>query len=203
MNNDTFTRSEKILLAMFTLSKDTINPLRYEDIVVKVYELFPNSFHLKGYPQYPDSGDLVHKPLYTILKTSGFLRSANKMFALTVRGLDEAKRLMGKSKSTKSDSSRLSRSTATEILRMKGLEGLALFLGGKTDDIIEADLFSFLGVSVRTKPEELSGRISVVETALVEADRSGFEPKLVKGLVEYYGFLQKKLGKTVFEIVKK
>ncbi|WKZ29622.1 MAG: hypothetical protein QY323_02730 [Patescibacteria group bacterium] len=202
MSNDTLSRSEKILLAMFELSKDSTKSLRYEDIVVKVYELFPDNFHLKGYRQYPDSGDLVHKPLYTNLKKAGFLRSSNKMFSLTVRGLDEARRLSGKSKPVKNDTSRLSRSTATEILRMKGLEGFALYLTGKTDDIIEADLYSFLGVSVRTKPEELTGRIAVVGTALDEARKSGFEPKLVKSLTEYYGFLQKKLGKAVFDVVR-
>ncbi len=55
-------RPEKIILAMCNLSKGTTSPCRYEDIVVKAFEMFPKDFQLRGHPQYPDSSD-IHKPL--------------------------------------------------------------------------------------------------------------------------------------------
>lgn len=62
-------RPEKILVAMYQLSNGTNQPLEYEDIVVKSWELFPDEFGLRKYVhKYPDSSD-QHKPLYGPLKT--------------------------------------------------------------------------------------------------------------------------------------
>src|SRR5207244_261613 len=87
-------RPEKILVAMYELSHGKPAFLKYEDIVVKAFEMFPDEFALRGYKQYPDSSD-IHKPLYGPLKRGGFIKSANKTFALTQRGVDEARKLVG------------------------------------------------------------------------------------------------------------
>src|SRR5690242_8659451 len=86
-------RPQKILVAMFKLSKGKTIPLKYEDIVVKAFEMFPDEFALRGYPKYPYSSD-IHKPLYGPLKRQGFIRSANKTFSLTSRGAEVAQRLI-------------------------------------------------------------------------------------------------------------
>ena len=44
-------RPEKILVAMYRLAHGRTSPLKYEDIVVKAFELFPEEFALRGYSQ--------------------------------------------------------------------------------------------------------------------------------------------------------
>jgi len=73
-------RPEKILVAMSRLANGSTKPLKYEDIVVQAFEMFPKDFALRGYPNYPDSSD-IHKPLYGILKRRGLVRAAHKTFA--------------------------------------------------------------------------------------------------------------------------
>ena len=86
MQKVNLSRGEKILLVLYELSGKSRKSIRYEDIVVKAFETYPNDFHLKGYSQYPESGDLVHKPLYDF-KKKGLLVAGKKMFALTEKGL--------------------------------------------------------------------------------------------------------------------
>ena len=51
---------------MYELAGGTTKSLKYEDIVVKAFERFPDEFALRGYPQFPDASD-IHKPLYGLL----------------------------------------------------------------------------------------------------------------------------------------
>ena len=60
-------RPEKILVAMHRLAEGGTEFLRYEDIVVKAFEMFPDEFALRGHSRFSDSSD-IHKPLYGILK---------------------------------------------------------------------------------------------------------------------------------------
>src|SRR5690242_7249731 len=85
-------RPEKILIAMYELASNGAGFLKYEDIVVRAFEMFPEEFALRGYPQYPDSSD-IHKPLYGALKKNGWVRSSNKAFGLTPLGIERAERL--------------------------------------------------------------------------------------------------------------
>jgi hypothetical protein len=83
-------RPEKILVAMLQLSRESNQPLDYEDIVVTAWKFFPEDFGLRKYVRdYPDSSD-IHKPLYGPLKSRGFVLSANKKFKLTDKGREYA-----------------------------------------------------------------------------------------------------------------
>ena len=44
-------RPLKILVAMHDLSGGTTKSLKYEDIVVRAFEMFPEEFALRGYPR--------------------------------------------------------------------------------------------------------------------------------------------------------
>ena len=79
-------RADKILMVLYEMGGESRKPLRYEDIVVSVFKKYPQDFQLRGYPQYPDSSDLVHKPLYDFRK-NGLLEANNKVFVLTERGI--------------------------------------------------------------------------------------------------------------------
>ncbi len=115
-------RGEKILLFLYEYGNKGKARVRYEDIVVGVFKKYPTDFHLKGYKEYPDSGDLIHKPLYDF-KKKGYVNAASKVFSLTDRGIEYAKQLGGKGDAP-TTGDRLSRSASTEIVRVNLLKAL-------------------------------------------------------------------------------
>jgi hypothetical protein len=167
-------RPEKILVAMFRLSKGSTRPLKYEDIVVKAFEMFPDEFALRGYPQYPDSSD-IHKPLYGPLKRQGLIRSANKTFALTARGVEIAKRLVdyaGKSlEQAVSSGDRMTRDQKTEVDRMLAAAAFRLYTDGQKERILDTDFYAFMGCTVRTPRNEFLGRLASTDAAIIAAKK--------------------------------
>ena len=158
-------KPQKILSVMFDLSKGQSKPLLYEDIVVTAFQRYPEDFQLRGYPQFPDSSD-IHKPLYS-MKQDGLVRSANKSFLLTPRGLDVARELRG---TTEPQRDRLTKPEENEVNRIVKSQAFALFQEGERSRILDTDFYEYLGVSVRTPKSDFLGRISTVEQA-VDAHR--------------------------------
>ena len=148
------TRPQKILAVM------------YEDIVVGAFKRYPEDFQLRGYPQYPDSSD-VHKPLYE-MKQQGLLRSANKTFELTARGLEVASRLVH---SDHENRDRLTKPEEGEIHRIVNSAAFKLFQEGRKESILDTDFYEYLGVTVRTSRANCLGRLSNVEQAIVAHER--------------------------------
>lgn len=185
------TRPEKILIAMHALSKGTTDPCRYEDIVVKAFELYPTDFQLRGHPQYPDSSD-IHKPLYGPLKRQGLVKAANKMFSLTEKGLTKAN-LMTQTKDTSgaNKGERITRDVAREIERLTTTNAWRLFVEGNKDKILDTDFYSYIGVTVRTERNSFLGRLHSVEDAIKIAVKVDPQPMHVK-LEELCKFLFKK-----------
>jgi hypothetical protein len=154
-------KPQKILSVMFDLSKGESKPLLYEDIVVSAFQRYPEDFQLRGYPQYPDSSD-IHKPLYS-MKQDGLVRSANKSFLLTPRGLDVARNLIGAADAQRD---RLTKQEEKEVNRIVQSQALRLFQEGQADRILDTDLYEYFGVSVRTPRSEFLGRVITVEQAI-------------------------------------
>jgi hypothetical protein len=173
-------RPEKILVAMHRLSGGTNQPLEYEDIVVKSWQLFPDEFGLRKYVhKYPDSSD-QHKPLYGPLKDKGYVLSGNKKFRLTEKGLTYAvqleKALTGESNQPiKSD--RLSRDKETQMKRVLSTDAFRLFAEGKKECILDTDFYAYLGVTVRTEKHDFQGQLKTVADAVADAARILEDPK--------------------------
>lgn len=191
-------KPEKILIAMYAISKGKMTPCRYEDIVVKAFEMFQKDFQLRGYPKFPDSSD-IHKPLYGPLKSKGLVRSANKTFALTEKGISLAAGLMGNvsgEKSANVEKKRLTRDMDQEIARVRQSEACKLYLMDKRDGILDTDFYGYLGVSVRTGKNDFIGRLNSV-TEAVET-YAAIDPKPEsKGLLELHKFLLTKFSGLV------
>ncbi len=167
-NFTNLSRADKILLVMHQMGKGARKNLKYEDIVVSAFKKFNEDFHLRGYEEYPDSGDLVHKPLYEFRKR-GLVEANNKVFSLTNRGVAFAEQLLNLTKGKNLESNgRLSRSTEREVSRIEGLEGYSLFLSGENQRITESDFYSYLGVTPRTAKNDFLGRIETVAGAIAE-----------------------------------
>ncbi len=168
-------RPEKILVAMNRLADGTTRFLKYEDIVVRAFEMFPDEFALRGYPQYPDSSD-IHKPLYGILKRRGLVRAASKTFALTTHGREVAQRLEGKAGAALDEArspDRMERDVRIEVDRMVGSMAFRLFSEGTTDKILDTDFYQFLGCTVRTPKNDFLGRMNATAKAIEVAVKLG------------------------------
>lgn len=191
-NFTSLSRAEKILLVIYEISEKSKKNLKYEDIVVAVFKKFNDDFHLRGYPDYPDSGDLVHKPLYDFRKR-GLVEANNKVFSLTDRGLSFAEQLSGLTKGKDlSSNGRLSRYTDKEVSRIETLEGFALFVKGENDKITDTDFYTYFGVTPRTPKNDFLGRIETVESAIKEIKKQKNISALHDQIVKYHAFLMNK-----------
>lgn len=89
-------QKDMILISIYKLSNGTTNRIPFEEIVIKVWEDFPDTFSLRDHPIYPDSY-IVSKRLYTDLITDRFVVSLkNQIYKLSEKGINRAKEIMGK-----------------------------------------------------------------------------------------------------------
>lgn len=189
-------KEQKVLVALYRLWKAGRKKVRYEDIVVRAFKDYQADFHLKGYPEYPDSGDAVHKPLYDYRKR-GMVLASNKMFSLTPQGSAEAQRLQAIEKGMPSvveSRRRLERNAQIEMERIKQLEGFRLFLAGKPDDIIDSDLFDYLGVSVRSTKNDFLGRVEAMSSAIAAIASSGLKDAVLMAACQFHQFLMNRFA---------
>jgi len=194
-------RAQKILVTLYQLSKATPKQVRFEEIAVGVYKNFPSDFQLRGYPQYPDTGDIVHKPLYSELKKSGYVLSGNKYFSLTTKGLSFANQLT--KFLTQSDSNnipdaniiKLTADQQKELERLKSSSAVGLFLKGQKNEILDIDFYSYLGVTVRTDKNNFIGRLSVVQDAIMAI--KGKSGTLYQSLHDCHQYLLEKFKENV------
>lgn len=188
-------KPQKILAVMHELCGGELRPLQYEDIVVAAYRRYREDFQLRGYPEYPDSSD-IHKPLYE-MKRQGLVRSANKMFELTSRGFEVASQL-GHGDSQSKD--RLTKPEEQEIQRITGAAAFTLFESGKQDQILDTDFYTFLGVSVRTSPNEIRGRLANVEHA-IKAHKAKRNDEVSAALLRLHEFLLSKFRPEIDSLI--
>jgi len=186
------------LLILFRLSKGTGRKIRFEDIAVSAFKAFPQDFQLKGYPEYPDSGDIIHKPLYSELKKGGYVLSGNKYFSLTKKGLEKGEALdqsvLG-SKEFKSDAVKFTPAQQTEIENILSSTAYKLFSENKSDDILDIDFYNYLGVTVRTGKYDFLGRLNSVEDAINAVGVR--KPDLGKNLLRLHKFILDKFKSNV------
>jgi len=84
-----------VLILFYHNSGRTTNKVPYEELVIQLWQDFPEVFSLRNHPEYPDASD-VHKKLYHgPLKDEGLILSlSNKVFRLTDKGVARAGRLL-------------------------------------------------------------------------------------------------------------
>lgn len=201
--NINFTRAQKILIALYKLSDGSKKQVRFEDIAVKVYKLFQADFQLKGYPQYPDTGDIVHKPLYSDLKKNGYVLSGDKYFSLTSKGIEYGKKLLNFSEDNgefimdaqNKNFVKLTTTQEKEIQRIRESAAFELYITGKKDEIIDIDFYSYLGVTVRSRKFDFLGRMTTVEDAINAIVNKS--PSLFKQLSECHQYLINKFKENI------
>lgn len=190
-------RPEKVLLALYELSGGSNRPVKFEDVVVKLFKDYPGEFSLRGYEQYPDSGDLVHKPLYDA-KKKGLLTAGSKIFVLTDRGLAVVEKIKAAATGKKIKSNkRLPRWAENEIKRILRADGFTkLFLGDERDKVLDTDFYAYLGVTVRTEKNDFSGRVQTMKSVIDELEslEPEYKQPLYDRIVDYHKFLFEKFS---------
>ena len=194
-NINNLSRGEKILLFLYEFGEGGRAKIRYEDIVVGLFKKYPHDFQLKGHAEYPDSGDMIHKPLYDF-KKKGYVNAENKIFSLTDRGVELARQLSSKGKVTKESKDRLSRSAETEVSRVKFLEGFLLFVDGNKEHLSDNDFYNYLGVTVRTQKNSFIGRLETMNATIEELKRNSGDA-LYKNIISYHDFLVSRYGNII------
>lgn len=197
--NNSLTMAPKVLLALYRLSGEGRKKVRYEDIVVQAFKDYPADFQLKGYPKYPDSGDVVHKPLYDYRK-KGMVTASNKMFSLTSHGLAEVQRLQAIERGLRPSARlghRIERDAQIELERVKNLEGFKLFLANKQGEIIDSDLFEYLGVSVRTSRNDFIGRLEAVKSAVHGISDAKPDEPFLTAVARFHGFMMERFADEI------
>ncbi len=159
-------KQQKILLVLFELSEGKKKNIKFEDIVIAAFRKFPKEFHLKGYKKFPDSGDSIKRPLYT-LRDEGILGAKNMVFSLTDKGLELSERIFSFASSGEIlTSDNLDRYIEREINRIEGLESYKLFEHGNKNKILDTDFFDFLGTSVKTERMDFRSRLKAMDEIL-------------------------------------
>jgi len=200
--NINLTRAQKILVVLYNLAGGTTKKIRFENIAVSAYQTYKADFQLRGFPQYPDTGDIVHKPLYSELKKHGYILSGNKYFSLTPKGIEYAKRILNSDKEiSKTDNSyvKFTIDQQKEIERIKDTAAFRLFYEGKQEEILDIDFYSYLGVTVRTNKFDFLGRLATVEDAIAATKNKS--RLLYKELMKCHTFLKKRF-KDNLEYIK-
>lgn len=193
-------RPELILIAMHQLSKGTTEPVQYEDLVVRAWELDRDAFGLRGYAEkYPDSSDL-HKPLYGPLKKAGYVTATKKQFQLTERGVTEAARL-GRLRErgdapppTHVSRDEMTRDKEREFERLLRSDAVKLIVSGEGADLVDSDFLAYLGVTARTPPGEAIGRLTTVEDAIKTSVKMKYRESEAKALQKAHAVLVKKFA---------
>lgn len=195
-------RTEMLFLVMYDMTKIDKN-LKFEDIVVEAFKKFPEDFHLRGYEEYPDSGDLVHKPLYSLRK-KGYLEANNKVFSLTDRGLNFAMQISAAAEGEIIKSSaRFSRFVEKEINRIKSTEGFKLFISGEKGEINDTDFYSYFGITPRTSKNNFHGRFNTITEVIEELSRKKDATEENNKIISYYKFLVDEKFKHIVEYFNK
>lgn len=190
-------RPNKILLVMYELSNRKKKPLRFEDIVVALFEHYKEDFHMKGYPHFPDS-EGVGKELYRNQKKDGLVEYDNKIFSLTERGLSFAKELRADISNKKLvEPTRLSRYVDREVFRIEKLDGFKLFFKKEVNKIFDTDFYNYLGVSVRTEKAEIQGRLKVLEDMANEIKHRKTDEKKLQNILQYHNFIINKFKEMI------
>ena len=190
------TKKDKILYTIINMYNDKSTLLRYEDILVKVFENFQADFQIRFYPEYPDT-DSIRRALYQLIP-EGYIRISNRNCALTKEGINKGHEII---KFIDGDDiqidGRRDVNYTGEIKRLIGLQGFNMFSNGYREKIIDQDFYEFYRVSVRTRNLEIIGKIN--QTSLVIKRYLEDNKVVAEKINKYSVYLQQKFSELYSE----
>lgn len=173
-------KKDKILIVLLEISKGKQLNVKYEDVIVRLFKTYPTDFHLRGYPEYPDTSNQA----FYSLRKDGFIQVRNKFVALTEKGITYAKQITKVQIKPQKSSQKLGRDITGEIGKIKNTDAYQLFITGKHDLIVDTDFFAYLGTTVKTERTDFRARIKTIKD-VIEAIKANTEYKLIIDLHKY------------------
>jgi hypothetical protein len=158
------TLKDKLLDVICKMEVKRAQTLKNEDVYVKAFKAYPDDFHLRGYREYPDT-EIMSKRIYDLRK-AGFIQITKKFIKLTEKGRNQVKLSKGKSIQRGEIKNALSRDVENEVKRILQTEAYKLFMAGKQNEIVDSDLYAFLGAAVKTERTTFEARIQTVNDAI-------------------------------------
>ncbi len=197
-------RTDKIMVVLYKLSKGTAKNLHYEDIVVALFKRYPKDFAMRGYPKYPDSEGVNHEFYRGSMKKSGLINYSNKIFSLTNKGLNHVENILQSNGGRKPmNTEKLSRFADKEIERIRGTEGFKLFILGETQKVNDTDFYAYLGITPRTSKIDFLGRLNTVDDAVAELKKRKDKSDLDAKTISYHRFILEEKFKSIVDYFNK
>ena len=186
----------KILYVIFKMTEKRQNSIRYEDILVETFKLFPKEFQIRYYPKYPDT-DTIRRALYLLIP-EGYMKISQRKCVLTDTGLSKVKELQRIIEGIEiDDRDRTDFIMQREIKRLLYLQGFKMFINDRQEKIIDRDFYEFYKATVRTRNLELLGNIKAIDSYILQYKK--MEKNLGSNLEKYSKFLKNRFNKLIYE----
>jgi len=182
---------EALLCVLRTILSQNKQSIQYEDLIIEAHKRYPGPLSIKGYPKHPDS-EVVSKRLYD-LKRDGDITIQKRYIYLTEKGKVRADSLLQVPAAEVSGNPKLSRDVLTEIDRIKKTEVYHLFLKERLTEIVDTDLFSYLGTNVRADSTLFKGRLKTIEHVIKAVSIDNKYSKIVA----LHGYLIERFKDTI------
>lgn len=223
-----FSVVQKLLISAYDLEESGKKPFSAEDLVVRAWKFFPDTFGLGGYRDgngilcHPDSNRVFAEIMGSKpIRKKGFLKKVGvKRYQLTAAGVENARMISSRfydSSDQEPDIGKtgLSRETKQQLKRLFSSKAVEKYKEKRVDDITFYDACAFWGISPRSSAIQLEGGISnlgnVVESALRDSkgkkltlEHGGFPytNKHLEELLHVHNEIQAKFQKQL-DIIKK
>lgn len=181
-------KAARILYIMLLLVEEGNFKLKFEDIVVKSFEMFPDVFRLGKYKNFPDSHK-VNRSIYTDLKPRGLIKTyGTGYYELTPTGYNIAKAFkINKGKITGFIEERYEKEKTQILRRLLNSQAYKMYINKELDSIVDSDFFNFYRVSIRMKKNDFLNNIELIYKTIKEAKEKGIEGS--DSLMELNNFL--------------
>lgn len=182
-NNQAFSQSEMVLLAIYRASKSFGSRVPYEDIVLQAWKDFPEKFSLNNHPEYPDSHPVIRRLSSDLLANRLVVSLRKQVYRLTEKGLEIAKALdtqslvknQGKIKNKKSMPGivRLNREQGDFLQHATHSRAFLTWKQGKEKDLIDYDARMFFQFSTGTPVRERKRKVENAQETIEKATTLG------------------------------
>lgn len=210
MTSDALTVPEKLLLAALEARRHTPT-FTAEDLVVRAWEAFPDTFGLSGYAdRFPDSNRVLTSIMGSKgMRGKGWLRKVGqKQYRLSSAGLAAAEELLGREQNEENSSdsaalrAELDRNAGAALVRILSTAAARKLLDGRREEVSFNDVCGFWDITSRSNARTLIARLEdttkLLERALTAARTSGalrlgnqaVTADVVAGLLDGHALLQ-------------
>lgn len=165
MSSKALTVAEKLVVAAADLQQRGTSPFSAEDLVVRAWRLFPDTFGLAGYADehgdlmYPDSNRVFSEIMGTkpVRKRGLLEKVGRKQYRLTHSGISLAE-LLSSRQGQAPEKTGLGRAARLDLQRLMGTRAFQKFTNGQRDRITFYDACAFWGISPRSSAMNLAAR---------------------------------------------